>query len=81
MRWLRQLFTRRQIYSDLSEEIRLHLSEKVEYLVAGGMSRTDAEYAAKRLEDHHLQRAAKEVARFRFRGGIHRHMSNKPRLK
>ena len=48
MRWLRQLFTRRQIYSDLSEEIRLHLAEKVETLMAGGMNRKDAEYAAKR---------------------------------
>ncbi|MGB9417322.1 MAG: ABC transporter permease, partial [Acidobacteriaceae bacterium] len=48
MRWLRQLFTRRKIYSDLSEEIRLHLSEKVEALMAGGMTRKDAEYAAKR---------------------------------
>src|ERR1700744_6097282 len=48
MRWLRQLFTRRQIYSDLSEEIRLHLAEKVEALMADGMTRKDAEYAAKR---------------------------------
>jgi predicted permease len=48
MSWLRQLFTRRQIYDDLSEEIRQHLAEKVEYLVAGGMTRKDAEYAAKR---------------------------------
>src|ERR1700744_4036162 len=48
MRWLRQLVTRRQIYSDLSEEIRLHLVEKVEALVAGGMTRKDAEYVAKR---------------------------------
>jgi predicted permease len=48
MRWLRQLFTRRQIYSDLSEEIQQHLAEKVEALIASGMSRQDAEYAAKR---------------------------------
>ena len=48
MRWLRQLVTRRQIYSDLSEEIRLHLVEKVEALVAGGMTRKDAEYVARR---------------------------------
>ena len=27
MNWLRQLFTRRQIYSDLAEEIRQHLAE------------------------------------------------------
>jgi hypothetical protein len=48
MNWLRQLFTRRQIYNDLSEEIQQHLAEKVEALVAEGMSRKDAEYAAKR---------------------------------
>ena len=34
MTWLRQLFTRRQIYSDLSEEIQQHLAEKVEALMA-----------------------------------------------
>jgi hypothetical protein len=38
----------RQIYSDLSEEIQQHLAEKVEALMAGGMSRKDAEYAARR---------------------------------
>ena len=48
MHWLRSLFHRRQIYSDLSEEIRQHLAEKVEALMAGGMSRKDAEFAAKR---------------------------------
>ena len=48
MNWLRQLFTRRQIYNDLSEEIRQHLTEKVEALMAGGMSRKDAEFLAKR---------------------------------
>jgi hypothetical protein len=48
MHWLRQLFTRRQIYRDLSEEIKQHLAEKVEALMAEGMSRRDAEYAAKR---------------------------------
>src|ERR1700761_7078311 len=48
MSWLKQLFTRRQIYSDLSEEIQQHLAEKVEALMADGMSRQDAEFAAKR---------------------------------
>ncbi len=48
MSWLRQFFTRRQIYRDLSEEIQQHLAEKVEALMAGGMSREDAEYAARR---------------------------------
>jgi predicted permease len=48
MHWLRSLFHRRQIYNDLSEEIQQHLAEKVEALMAGGMIRKDAEYAAKR---------------------------------
>ena len=48
MQWLRSLFQRRQIYSDLAEEIQQHLAEKVEALMADGMSRKDAEYAAKR---------------------------------
>ena len=48
MHWLRSLVHRRQIFSDLSEEIQQHLAEKVEALMAGGMSRKDAEFAAKR---------------------------------
>ncbi len=47
-RWLKQLFSRRRLYSDLSEEIREHLEEKIEELVASGMSRKDATYAARR---------------------------------
>jgi predicted permease len=48
MSWLRRVFLRRRIYGDLSEEIREHLDEKVEELVEGGMSRKDAEAAARR---------------------------------
>jgi predicted permease len=48
MRWVRQLFSRRRHYDDLSAEIREHLEEKVEELVAGGMSRKDASAAARR---------------------------------
>jgi predicted permease len=48
MSWLRQLFSRRRLYKDLSEEIQEHLEEKVEELVAGGMSRKDAVAAARR---------------------------------
>src|SRR6266478_2560417 len=48
MMWLKQLFTRRGFYNDLSEEIREHLEEKIEDLVAGGMSRKEATYAARR---------------------------------
>jgi predicted permease len=48
MIWLKQLFSRRGLYGDLSEEIREHLEEKIEELVAGGMSRKEATYAARR---------------------------------
>src|SRR5271168_3576555 len=48
MNWFKQFFARRQIYADFSAEIQQHLAEKVETLVASGMSRRDAEYAAKR---------------------------------
>jgi predicted permease len=48
MRWVRQLFSRRRVYGDLSAEIREHLEEKVEELVAGGMSRKNASTAARR---------------------------------
>src|SRR5580658_2798277 len=48
MNWLKHLFTRRRIYSDLSEEIRQHLREKTEALMAQGMSRAEAEQSARR---------------------------------
>src|SRR5258706_321192 len=48
MSWLKQLFSRRRIYGELSEEIQEHLEEKIEELVAGGMSRKEATYAARR---------------------------------
>jgi putative ABC transport system permease protein len=48
MTWLTRLFSRRRLYSELSEEIRAHLDEKVEQLVASGTSRKDAEAAARR---------------------------------
>src|SRR5690242_1554049 len=48
MSWLRHLLTRRKLYGELSEEIRAHLEEKVEELVAGGMARKDAEAKARR---------------------------------
>jgi putative ABC transport system permease protein len=48
MNWLKQLFSRRRLYSELSEEIQAHLDEKTEELVAGGMSREEARHAAKR---------------------------------
>src|SRR6267143_1045014 len=48
MMWLKQLFSRRGLYGDLSEEIREHLEEKIEELVASGRSRKEARYAARR---------------------------------
>jgi predicted permease len=49
MNWLSQLFSRRRMYGELSEEIREHLDEKTDELVAGGMSREEATYAARRM--------------------------------
>jgi len=46
MNWLKQLFSRRRFYGDLSEEIREHLEEKIEELVASGMPRKEAARAA-----------------------------------
>ena len=48
MNWFTQFFKRRRIFSDLSEEIQQHLSEKTEALMDEGMSRGDAELAARR---------------------------------
>ena len=48
MMWLMQLFSRRRLYGDLSDEIREHLEEKTEELVADGMPRKEAEAAARR---------------------------------
>src|SRR5438477_12178612 len=48
MSWIKRLFSRRRIYCELSEEIREHLEEKIEELVAGGMTRKEAAYAARR---------------------------------
>jgi predicted permease len=48
MNWLKQLFARGRLYNDVSDEIRQHLKEKIEELVAGGMSSKEAAYAARR---------------------------------
>jgi predicted permease len=48
MKWIKPLFSRRRIYADLSNEIREHLEEKTEELVAAGMARKEAEAAARR---------------------------------
>lgn len=48
MNWFKQAATRGKIYDDLAEEMRLHLEEKIERLMASGKSRKDAESQAKR---------------------------------
>ena len=48
MNWLKQLFSRGRLYNDVSDEIKQHLKEKIEELVAGGMSSKEAAYAARR---------------------------------
>src|SRR5580704_14242556 len=48
MKWLKHYLSRRRLFGELSEEIQEHLEEKVEELVAGGMSRKEAGAAARR---------------------------------
>jgi len=48
MMWFERIFSRRRLYGELSEEIREHLEEKIEELVASGMSRKEATYVARR---------------------------------
>jgi predicted permease len=48
MNWIKQLFSRKRLYGDLSAEIQEHIAEKVDELVAGGMSREEATFAARR---------------------------------
>src|SRR2546426_5286934 len=48
MSWLNQLFSRRRLYNDLSEEIQAHLEEKSAQLIASGMPRKQATAPARR---------------------------------
>lgn len=48
MIWLDRLLHRRRIYGDLSDEIRAHLDERTDDLIAGGMSPAAAREAARR---------------------------------
>ena len=48
MNWLPGIFRRKALYGDLAEEMRLHLEEKTEQFMAEGMSRKEAEQAARR---------------------------------
>src|SRR3979490_237416 len=47
MQWLKQLFTRRRRYDELSESIREHLEEKIADLMDNGMTRAKAERSAR----------------------------------
>ena len=46
MDWIPQVFRRRKLYEDLSEEIRLHIEERTEQLMCDGMSREEAKRTA-----------------------------------
>ena len=47
-RWIRQLLTRRRMARDVADEIELHLEEKIEELMAAGLTRQAATAAARR---------------------------------
>lgn len=63
MNWLKRLFSRKQLCSELAEEIQAHLDEKVEALVADGMPREEAVHAARRVfgNVHLIQENSREV--------------------
>ncbi len=48
MNWIPQIFRRRRIYSELSEEIRLHIEERTEQLMREGISAGEAGRTARR---------------------------------
>ena len=45
---LRRIFSRRREFAELTEEMRGHLDERIEELVASGVGRRDAEHQARR---------------------------------
>ncbi len=48
MSWFSRIFRRSDLYGDLAEEMRAHLEEKTEQFVREGVSREEAEHAARR---------------------------------
>ncbi len=48
MNWIPQVFRRRKLYEDLSEEIQLHIEERAEQLMGQGMSPKEAGQQARR---------------------------------
>ena len=47
MNWMPNIFRRRELYDDLSEEIRLHIQERTEQLIREGVSAEEAERQAR----------------------------------
>ncbi len=47
MQWFKGIFHRRQLFDDLSEEMRLHIEERVEQLVREGLSPQEAQRQAR----------------------------------
>ena len=43
MNWIPDSFRRRKLFADLSEEMRLHLEERVEHLIGEGLSPIEAQ--------------------------------------
>jgi predicted permease len=68
MNWLKQLFSRRRLYTDLSDEMSQHLDEKVEELVESGMPRAEATAAARRAFGNVtlIENDSREVWQWRF---------------
>jgi predicted permease len=68
MKWIKQFFSRRRSYSDLSQEIREHLEEKIDELVASGMSKEEATYSARREFGNAtlIEERGREVWQWRF---------------
>jgi hypothetical protein len=46
MNWIPDSFRRRKLFDDLSEEMRLHLEERVEHLIGEGLSPIEAQRQA-----------------------------------
>ena len=42
MNWIPRIFRRRKLFNDLSEEMRLHIEERIEQLMGEGMSPKEA---------------------------------------
>jgi hypothetical protein len=70
--WFMRLRARRGIYRDLAEEIKQHLDEKAEALMADGMSREEAYYAAKRQFGNvtRMEESSREIWTYPFIEGL-----------